>query len=207
MLRALGFKKTDLIGVVAFKSLSFSVLGLCFGLLVAIVANIYMKELIFLKAQNVLTYDLSTAAIVLGVLFGFFTPFFSNYWPIQTSMSKNLRDSLDLSRNKSADSMGVSVKKLADVGISFNQLSISLLLITMGVVVYYGVPLSFINNNFLTAFLILGLLLILIVVGMTFMCTLIFSLVERLILWLTIITCCRRDRRLHSLIVKQIEGH
>ena len=50
MLRALGFKKTDLIGVVAFKSLSFSVLGLCFGLLVAIVANIYMKELIFLKA-------------------------------------------------------------------------------------------------------------------------------------------------------------
>ena len=104
-----------------------------------------MKELIFLKAKNVLTYDLSTAAIVLGVLFGFFTPFFSNYWPIQTSMSKNLRDSLDLSRNKSADSMGVSVKKLADVGISFNQLSISLLLITMGVVVYYGVPLSFIN--------------------------------------------------------------
>ena len=93
MLRALGFKKTDLIGVVAFKSLSFSVLGLCFGLVVATVANIYMKELIFLKAKNVLTYDLSTAAIVLGVLFGFFTPFFSNYWPIQTSMSKNLRDS------------------------------------------------------------------------------------------------------------------
>ena len=171
------------------------------------VANVFMKEYIFVKAKNVLSYDLSTAAIVLGTLFGLFTPFFSNYWPIKTSLSKNLRDSLDLSRNKSADAIGIKVQKLENVGISFNQLSISLLLIVMGILVYYGVPLSFLNQNYLSAFLILGLLLILIIIGLTFMCSLVFSLIERLMLWLTLVTCCRRDRRLHSLIRKQMEGH
>ena len=109
MLRALGFQKNYLIGVISLKSLSFSVLGLIMGLIVAMVANVLMKEFIFIKAKNALAYDLKPVAIVLGVTFGLLTPLFANYWPIKASMSKNLRDSLDLSRSKSDDSMGISV--------------------------------------------------------------------------------------------------
>ena len=100
MLRALGFKNSNLVGVISLKSLCFSFMGLCIGLLVAMVANVLMKELIFVKAKNVLSYDLSAVAVLLGTLFGFITPFVSNYWPIKASLAKNLRDSLDLSRNK-----------------------------------------------------------------------------------------------------------
>ena len=48
MLRALGFKKSHLIGVISLKSLSFSLPGLVFGILVAFVLNVGIRMLIFI---------------------------------------------------------------------------------------------------------------------------------------------------------------
>ena len=109
MLRALGFKKSYLVGVISLKSLSFSVLGLFLGIVIAIIMNVFLREVIYIEALNYLTYDLTTVSIVIGVLFGFLTPLFANYWPVKQSMSKNLRDSLDLSRSLGADSFGISI--------------------------------------------------------------------------------------------------
>lgn len=83
-----------------------------------------------------------------------------------------------------------------------NQFSLAALMILVGIAVYYGVPLSFLNRNFMSAFLILGFILILVVIGMTFLCTLLFNYMERLLLWITLHTCCRKDLRIHSLILK-----
>jgi len=117
-------------------------------------------------------------------------------------MSQSLRESLDLTRSKVGDEYGIKIQKLEDVGISANQFSLATLLIVVGIAVYYGVPLSFINRNYLAAFLILGLVLILVVIGMTFLCSLLFTYLERLLLWITLHTCCRKDLRIHSLILK-----
>lgn len=54
-------------------------------------------------------------------------------------MGKNLRNSLDLNR-RSKDEVGVKVEKLEDIGISFNQLIVSLILIIVGFSCYYLVP-------------------------------------------------------------------
>jgi hypothetical protein len=45
------------------------------------------------------------------------------------------------------------------------------------------------------------------VIGMTFICTLLFNLLEKSMLWLTLNTCCRRDKKLHELISKNMYGH
>lgn len=74
-------------------------------------------------------------------------------------------------------------------------------------ITYYGVPLSFINSNFFIAFVILNLILVMIIIGLTFMCSLIFNYGERLILWILMTTCCRRDKRLYSIISKQMNAH
>ena len=76
------------------------------------------------------------------------------------------------------------------------------LLVLIGTITYYGVPLSFLNENFFMAFVILSLILIMVILGLTFMCTLLFNLVERLLLWITLATCCRKDRHIYSLILK-----
>ena len=49
--------------------------------------------------------------------------------------------------------------------------------------------------------------MILIIIGMTFMSSLIFTYLEKALLWVTLQTCCRKDRRIHSLILKQMQGH
>lgn len=51
------------------------------------------------------------------------------------------------------------------------------------------------------------MLLVLIILGMTFMSILIFEYVERGFLWVTMRTCCRRDLRLETLVDKNLEGH
>lgn len=145
MLRALGFKKLYLVEVISLKSLSFSIPGLFLGIMVAILLNIILRRIIFVESLNYLDYDLTTASIVTGSAFGLFTPLFANYWPIKSSMASNLRNSLDLSRNNADDGIGVKIEKLEEVGISVNQLGVGVILIIVGTLTYYGVPLSFLN--------------------------------------------------------------
>lgn len=48
MLRALGFKKPYLVGMISISSFSFSVPGMVVGILIAYIINIALREAIFL---------------------------------------------------------------------------------------------------------------------------------------------------------------
>ena len=43
--------------------------------------------------------------------------------------------------------------------------------------------------------------------GLTGICVLIFPFVEHCLLWLTLNTCCRRDRKLLRIVEKNMQGH
>ena len=51
------------------------------------------------------------------------------------------------------------------------------------------------------------MVLILIIIGLTFICILIFEYLETFILWIGINSCCRCDKRLHHVIKKNMEAH
>ena len=55
--------------------------------------------------------------------------------------------------------------------------------------------------------MILGLIMVLCVIGFTFLCTLLFTVLEKLLLWITLHTCCRRDKHLYSVVIKNLEAH
>ena len=95
MLRALGFKKSYLVAMISMSSLSFSIPGLIFGMFVAVIMNIGIREQIFIYSQNYLGYDLSQSSLIIGIVFGLGMPFLANYMPIKSAMDKNLRTSLD----------------------------------------------------------------------------------------------------------------
>ena len=82
MLRALGFKKEHLIRVIVMKSLSFSIPGLFFGILIAFILNIALRMVIFMQSDNYSSYELTAISIVIGVVFGLVMPMISNYFPI-----------------------------------------------------------------------------------------------------------------------------
>jgi hypothetical protein len=90
---------------------------------------------------------------------------------------------------------------------SFNQIIASVLLVGIGFITYYCVPLAFVRGKDTIVFMILNLTLILVVIGLTFICTLLFNLMERCLLRVTLNTCCRRDRKLQDVILKNMEGH
>ena len=53
-----------------------------FGILVALILNIGLRMLIFIKADNYSTYVLTPVSIIIGLLFGLIMPAISNYFPI-----------------------------------------------------------------------------------------------------------------------------
>ena len=88
-------------------------------------------------------------------------------------MGKNLRSSLDLNR-RSKDEVGVVATKLEDVGMDVNQLTVSIMLVVIGFTTYYVIPYSFYEQEMILMFMLLNVLLIIIIIGLTFICVLLF---------------------------------
>ena len=76
--------------------------------MIAWILNIMLRKLIFIEAQNFMTYGMSGTAVLIGVTFGLFMPVLANYLPIREALGKNLRSSLDLSK-RTDDEIGVKV--------------------------------------------------------------------------------------------------
>ena len=109
--------------------------------MVAWTLNIKLRQVIFIEAQNYLTYELATSAVIIGVAFGLIMPVIANYLPIRSAMDQTLRNSLDLSKRTDGE-IGVKIQKLEDVGMDTNQLIVAVLLITIGFSTYYVVPMG-----------------------------------------------------------------
>ena len=99
------------------------------------------------------------------------------------------------------------MQKLEDVGMSTNQLLISIMLVAIGFSTFYCLPLFLIKGKETSFFTLLQLILFMIVIGLAFIATLIFSHLEKLILWSIMHTCCRRDKRMYQVVVKNMEAH
>lgn len=121
-------------------------------------------------------------------------------------MGKNLRNSLDLSR-RNKEEIGIRVEKLEDVGISINQMIVAIILIVIGFTTYYLVPYSVAKMQVTLLFMLMNMILVLVILGLTFICMLVFEYIERFLLWLSIKTCCRKDKRLHHVISKNMIAH
>lgn len=77
----------------------------------------------------------------------------------------------------------------------------------IGFVTYYLVPLSYYYNQFGWFLFIFDALLIIIIIGLTFISVLIFEYVEKGLLAILMWTCARRDSKLKDLISKNLDSH
>lgn len=126
--------------------------------------------------------------------------------PIQQALGKNLRTSLDLN-HRANNEKSVSVQRLEELGLSPNQTLVGIMLVLLGFITYYVVPLTFYYQKTQWFLFIFDSLLIMIIIGLTFISVLIFEFVEKGFLALMMTTCCRRDKRLKDVISKNLDGH
>ena len=80
-------------------------------------------------------------------------------------------------------------------------------LIIVGFTSYYLVPLSLFKNKLTLFFLLMDLILVMVILGLTFISMLIFEYLERFLLWIGMNTCCRCDRVLHHIVSKNMDSH
>lgn len=117
-------------------------------------------------------------------------------------MSKKIRDSLDIFHNTVNETI-VTIVKLEELGISLFELSLGIGLTVMGVMTYYLAPAAFLFNKLEIFFFIINLILIFMIIGLVFMCFLLFKYIQTAIIHI-ICFIVKFDRKLKPLILKNM---
>lgn len=204
MLRALGMQQKTLVALLSIQSLLFSVPGLSFGLFVAFLVwqPLRWSLVHFMATPTPIT--LFPIPVSVGVTVGLLMPLLALIGPVMSSLSKTLRDSLDLYHSNVNDT-SVSVTKLENLGLSPTQTWSAVLMVVFGFVVYYLAPLSFIFLNLPMFFTIFVFILAGMLVGLSLLAMLLHSTVQQLvmhsIMWMS------DARKLKPLVRKNLHGH
>lgn len=80
------------------------------------------------------------------------------------------------------------------------------MLVVMGIFVYYVAPSAFLFQNYETFFAILNALLLVMIIGMTFIAMLLLPIFHKAFLYL-FLCCCIRDRKLKRVVEKNLVSH
>uniref|UniRef100_A0A6B2KXA1 ABC3 transporter permease C-terminal domain-containing protein n=1 Tax=Arcella intermedia TaxID=1963864 RepID=A0A6B2KXA1_9EUKA len=204
MLRALGMHQVTLIQLLVVQSLLFSVPGIVVGLILSNLAFIPIGS--FFSSFSGVPVDLflTTKALGLGVFIGFIMPLVALIGPVQRSLSKSLRDALDLYHSLSSDTL-VTFVSLEKLGISATQTYVSILGVSFGFIVYYMIPYSFIFFYWALFFNIFVIILMAMVLGLALLGMVFHPLAQtlsvNLLMW-------GPDRKsLKPIVQKNLSGH
>lgn len=202
MLRALGLRTTSVVQMIFLQSLVFLIPGVIAGLAVSGIINVLIRYLCFSYTVSYTSYFLSTSALILGVVVGVSMPIVSNLLTVQKALGKKIRDSLDVFRT-TANDVFVQIVKLQQFGISLFNLSLGLTLVAMGILTYYLAPASFLFDRLDIFFFIINLILICMILGLAFLCFLVFPYLQTALVYL-VCGILRFDRKLRPLILKNM---
>ncbi len=203
MLRALGFERNSLIGLLFVTAFFFTIPGIGLGLLGAWILFVPISLVFQLLTSASSDYALDWSAIVLGVVVGIVMPIVANIGPIRRALSRTLRDSLDVYHNVQEET-NVKMVKLKSMGFSPWQIIVAIVMVVMGFLVYYLIPYAFTYNNFALFLGILQVILLSMVLGLCLVATTVQPIMERLVLWCLV---WGPDAKLLSLMNKNLSAH
>jgi len=206
MLRALGFNTYNIATAIFIHALFISLLALGLGLTMASIFNAIFRAILFEISKNEADYLLTDDSINLGIAFGILIPMLSNIFPIRKAFGSNLRTSLDVN-HKHIGEFKLIFHNIAQMGLSVPQTVLALALIFFGFISYYGFPVAFITGDWKTLYIILNMILIAILLGILYLAQLLQPLLEKLMVHLSILFCCNRDKSMKILIFSNLKSH
>lgn len=202
MLRALGMPHKSLIQVLITKSMTFAIPGICIGLLFAFFYTIPINQYIADYATIYVPTRLEGSPVATAFALGILMPLISNIVPISRALSGTLRDSLDVYHHV-VNEMTVRMIRLSEIGLDMWQTVLAVLLIVVGILTFYVVPMGFVFQDLQLVFGILNSILCGMLFGLCIVAQILQPLIESLIL--RVITC--RQRNLLPLVKKNLSGH
>ena len=179
--------------------------GLLFAILIGVILNVVVAYLIFTFSYAQISYVIAFTPILWGICLGFGLPYISNIFPIQKALSRTIRDAIDVFHQQVND-ISIKVVKLESMGISPVQLVLGLTLVSLGLLTYYFIPATFLFDRFDLFFMIINALLVGMLLGLSFICFLLFSYGQKFFIWL-FTSCYRKDKKLRPLVYKNLNSH
>lgn len=183
----------------------YSIPGLTIGILISALLNVIVAYFIYTYSFAEISYLIAWKPALWGISLGIVMPLISNILPIKRALSKTIRDALDIFHQLVND-ISVKIVKLESMGFSPFQLVLGITLISVGIMTYYLVPASFLFERFDIFFYIINIILIGMLLGVSFLCFLVFRICQKAFVF-SFLCCFRRDRKLKSLIYKNLESH
>ena len=219
MLRTLGMRHQSLTKLLILQSALFTVPALLLAMVAAYIVHIPIASLFSDVSGMTVNAGLPPVAWSYGLIVGISIPLASNIVPVRRALSKTLRDALDLYRQVASEII-VKVQKLATLGLSPATLAISMLLVVIGIVTYYVLPLAFVFGQFGLFLSILMAILLSVLLGLSLLSQMVQPYFERLlirtifILHRSCLCCCRAalgDAReaecIEPIILRNLKGH
>ena len=146
MLRALGFRRNNIILMLVMQAGVFAVCGWCFGVLLSWIISTGLQILFYVDIRMLTSIRFDNTAWLVTVIFGFAIPIIVNVYSIRNSLSESLKDSLDL-YHRTIGAMNVIFVKLEKLGISNTVFIVSIELTVYGFLFYYVAPYLFFLNR------------------------------------------------------------
>jgi hypothetical protein len=204
MLRSLGLKKNSLVGLLLMQAALFSLPGVVLGLLVSVILYTPIEFVLSQIAGMPMSIHFEISVWILGIGLGLFLPFFGTFYPLRKALEQNLRDSLDFFHKPSL-AIKVKLHNLQNMGVSLQETSVSIILVVLGFLVYYVVPLSFTYSDLALFFRVFTLILLLMLVGQVMFSGAFQGLLELIMLY--IITFMLREPIYREIVTKNLAAH
>lgn len=205
LLRSLGYKKNNILIMIAIQGLIFAIPGIGLGLITSYIVNNYIAFLFNWYAGVVIPYYLNSTTIIWGIVIGLSITLISSYFPIKKALDANLKETLTIFNKKIGDIV-VQMIKLEHLGISPSAFLSSIVLITIGFATYYIAPLSFLLMNPSIFIFIMTMIMITMLLGLIIIIQLFIPSLQKVILEI-IMFFANKDRNIHFIVRKNLEGH
>lgn len=177
--------------------------SLLLGFGLSILTLSYINKGLFDKSMGLDESPLpSEFAVMQALIVGLVIPLFSSIAPIQTALSKNLNDSLDLQRSKT-NSVYVEILDKNKQSMA-SYIVFGMLAVTYGLSIYYFLPLAMLSFNFSLILKIFFFIL----VGMLFGLSLLaFNLQRFLEIIFTYFFLCFEKKSMKQMVLKNLTAH
>lgn len=205
VMRMLGISKSNSILIVFIQSLCFVIPSILVGYLASIPALLYLFQFIFKGEPEVQVAPIPTGLATLqAVILGLLIPLVSSIVPIQTSMNKQISESISLERSKSTKGMKVTIQNESSFQAKLPLILFGSIASISGVAIYFFLPLSVLTLNLALLFEIFFLILIGIILGLTLIA---FNFQRALELCLVNTLLVLEKKSMKQLIVKNLSAH
>lgn len=203
VMRMVGLSKSGIISMIIIQSFMFVIPSVFFGFVTSVPTIGYIYGLLFSSGITVQTSSWpSDFAILQAGIVGLIIPLVSSIAPIQSALSKNLNESLDLQRSK-AQSTYTEILDPSKQSMS-SYIVFGVISVIYGMSIYYFLPLAMLSFNFALVLKIFFFILVGMLLGLSLLS---FNLQRFIEIMLVYVFFWWEKQSMRNMVLKNLTAH